>query len=231
MSDHLEAGGTSAQQRRVRRRTPGPGTGARWLPLPSRPLPDLPGSRRRPGNPGQCGKLTRVLMATINGPSGQVPGARLTHGLTRAMQTATSRAAPPASCRTHAPGEGKPADTRRPRQEAAMPPAARAEIFTPVRRRQAVPGLTRKHEFYTRRSLPVSQQAWLLRKLEQLNPGATITTTLPGASRPAGSSLNPPALSPSPLTVISKEPPHPAPRPPAGQPVTSASPSRMFGQL
>jgi transposase len=39
-------------------------------------------------------------------------------------------------------------------------------------------------DFYTRRNSPASQQAWLLRKLEQLNPGATITITLPGAAPP-----------------------------------------------
>jgi transposase len=40
-------------------------------------------------------------------------------------------------------------------------------------------------DFYARRNSPASQQAWHLRKLEQLNPGATITITLadaPGAA-------------------------------------------------
>jgi transposase len=41
-------------------------------------------------------------------------------------------------------------------------------------------------DFCTRRNSPESQQAWLLRKLEQLNPGATITITLPGVAPPDG---------------------------------------------
>ena len=46
-------------------------------------------------------------------------------------------------------------------------------------------------DFYTRRNSPASQQAWLLRKLGQLNPGATITITLPGAAPadPPGAAL------------------------------------------
>ncbi len=39
-------------------------------------------------------------------------------------------------------------------------------------------------DFYTRPGSPASQQAWLLRKLAQLNPGATITITAPGGTVP-----------------------------------------------
>ncbi len=42
-------------------------------------------------------------------------------------------------------------------------------------------------DFYTRRNSAAAQQAWLLRRLEKLNPGATITITPPpGGAPPSG---------------------------------------------
>ena len=37
-------------------------------------------------------------------------------------------------------------------------------------------------DFYTRRESPEQRQAWLLRQLQKLNPGATITITPPEAA-------------------------------------------------
>jgi transposase len=63
-------------------------------------------------------------------------------------------------------------------------------------------------DFYTRRNSPASQQAWLLRKLGQLNPGAIITITPPAdaAAQTAAASANPPGAA-LPLPRLPPQPP------------------------